>query len=62
MTNPLPNNHAIKEALKWIAKEMEAGISFKRSELIERACVKFDLSPLETEYLFRVRKQDNVKD
>lgn len=61
MTNPIPENEAVKKAVKWIGSEMSSDPELKRSDLIYRASVRFDLSPAETEYLLRAVKIKNVE-
>ncbi|PIE74678.1 MAG: hypothetical protein CSA18_03765 [Deltaproteobacteria bacterium] len=61
MNLPLPENHAVKKAVQWISSEMKANPSLKRSELIHKASLRFNLSPAETENLFGATKEANVK-
>ncbi|MCB9480921.1 MAG: hypothetical protein H6680_03725 [Desulfobacteraceae bacterium] len=60
MDLPIPENDAVKKAVKWIFSEMEADKELRRRDLVEKASVRFDLSPAETEYLMRASKIKNV--
>jgi ribosomal protein S2 len=60
MDLPIPENDAVKKAVKWIFSEMETDKELKRKDLVEKASVRFDLSPTETEYLMRASKIKNV--
>lgn len=62
MGTPVPENDAVKKAVKWIATELKSDPGLKRLELVEKASVRFDLSPSETEYLMRAEDFNNVKD
>ena len=48
-----PEGENIRKAIKWIAAEKKAGSSKSRQQLIEAACLKFNLTPMEAEYLSR---------
>jgi hypothetical protein len=52
-----PEGEEIRKAVKWISemRREEAGTSIDK--LIEAACIKFDLSPKEAEYLSRFCKE-----
>ncbi|MDY0133010.1 MAG: hypothetical protein RBR53_10115 [Desulforegulaceae bacterium] len=60
MDLPIPKNDAIKKAVKWICSEMKADKELKRKDLVQKACMKFDLSPTESEYLMKASKIKNV--
>lgn len=62
MGTPVPENDAVKKAVKWIGMELKSDSGLKRLELVEKASVRFDLSPSETEYLMRAEDFNNVKD
>jgi hypothetical protein len=52
-----PEGDAIKNAVKWIGQERKSNPSVDLSKLVEEAGRKFDLSPMDSEFLFRfVRK------
>jgi hypothetical protein len=47
----------MRNAVKWISEERSWSPEKPLQELIEKASVKFDLSPLETEYLQRLLQE-----
>ena len=51
-----PEGEEIRKAVQWIADEKRSAPEKPMSELIAEACLRFDLSPLEAEFL--QRKQD----
>ena len=53
MTTVQPTGENIRKAVKWIAAEKQSGSSKTRRELIEAACLRFNLTPMEAEYLTR---------
>jgi hypothetical protein len=56
MTTVLPEGEDIRRAVKWISEERVSNPQKKLSELIDEACLKFDLSPMDAEFLFRMLK------
>lgn len=48
-----PEGESLRKAVKWIAEEEKAGSSKGRQELMQAACLKFNLTPMEAEYLTR---------
>jgi hypothetical protein len=52
-----PEGESIRKAVQWISAEIKAGTPHSRQQLIEAACLKFNLTPMEAEYLSR-----NIKD
>ena len=53
MTTVQPEGEDIRRAVKWICEEQTYSPHKKLSELINEACLKFDLSPMEAEFLAR---------
>ena len=53
-----PEGEEIRRAVKWISEEKTYEQVKPIKELIEAACLKFDLSPLETNFLFQFYKED----
>ncbi|MCF8067615.1 MAG: hypothetical protein K9L30_03405 [Desulfobacterales bacterium] len=49
----LPEGEDIRRAVKWISENREAKTETPISQLIEEACQKFDLSPLDANFLSR---------
>jgi hypothetical protein len=53
MTNILPEGDDLRRATRWITEERSAYPQKTAAELIEEACLKFDLSPLDAEFVQR---------
>ena len=53
-----PEGEDLRKAVKWISEERQYNPGQKLAELIEKACLKFDLSPMGAEYLFNLLKQN----
>ena len=51
MPTVMPTGEDIRRAVKWISENLEADPSQARLQLIEKAVFKFDLSPLDMEFL-----------
>lgn len=51
-----PDGEDLRQATKWIAAELKYNPDTKRQELIAKACLKFDLSPLDAEFLAKILK------
>ena len=58
MTTIQPEGEKLRKAVKWISEERKYGSRKKPAELIEEACLKFNLSPMEAEYLGNFVKRD----
>lgn len=57
MTTIQPEGESLRKAVKWIAEEQKAGTAKTRRQLIDEACLRFNLTPLEAEYLSRSLKE-----
>ena len=57
MTTIQPEGDSLRKAVKWIAEEERAGSSKTRRELMDAACLKYNLTPMEAEYLSRSLKE-----
>jgi hypothetical protein len=53
MTTILPEGDAIRNAVKWITATLQEESPPPLRKLIEEATLRFDLSPLEAEFLTR---------
>ena len=51
MTTVQPEGEDLRRAVKWISEELKHNKEAQASKLIEEACLKFDLSPMDAEYL-----------
>jgi hypothetical protein len=57
MSTVQPEGEDIRKAVKWISDERTYGAEKTLLKLIEEASLKFDLSPMDTEYLVNFFKQ-----
>jgi hypothetical protein len=55
--NIQPEGEALRRAVKWISEERASGLEHKPDALLQAACLKFDLTPLEADYLGRLLKE-----
>lgn len=53
MTNIMPEGDAIRNAVKWISAASQEQSAPPIRDLIQQAIMRFDLSPLESEFLTR---------
>jgi hypothetical protein len=60
MTTVQPDSENIRKAAKWVIEERKYSPNQSLGKLIEEAGHKFDLSPLETEFLERFIKEEKV--
>jgi hypothetical protein len=51
-----PEGENLRKAVKWISEAVKYEKGKSRAELIQEACLKFDLTPMEAEYLANVLK------
>ncbi len=51
MATVMPEGEAIRKAVKWIAAKREEKQDVSLNKLIDEAVIKFDLSPLDSEFL-----------
>lgn len=63
MTPVMPEGTALRKAVSWISKTREEGSHLGLLSLIDQACVRFNLSPKDCEFLHRFfsDSQDNKK-
>ena len=57
MTTIMPEGDNLRKAVKWIAELRSEGTDLSDKELIEKVCLKFNLSPLEADYMARWIKE-----
>ncbi len=55
-----PKGEAIRKAVQWISEERKFDPTATPSRLVEQAAVKFDLNPMEVEYLTRFVKGETA--
>ena len=58
MTTVQPEGENIRRAVKWISEERKYNPNTTPTQLIEEACLKFDLSPMDAEYLRSFLKKE----
>jgi hypothetical protein len=58
MTTVQPEGEDLRKAVKWISEERKYDPDARLSKLIEEACLKFDLSPMDAEYLLSFFKKE----
>jgi hypothetical protein len=58
MTTIIPQGEDIRKAVKWISEERQSYPGKKLAKLVEEASVKFDLSPADSEFLFKFFKKE----
>ncbi len=46
-----PDGEDLRKAIRWISEERQRDPERNTAALIEAACVRFDLSPLDAEHL-----------
>ena len=53
-----PQGEDLRKAVKWISEKRKYNPEAQPVKLVEEACLKFDLSPKDAEYLARLVKQE----
>jgi hypothetical protein len=53
MTTIMPEGEEIRKAASWISEQRQDDPKKPLTQLIQEACLKFDLSPMEAEFLSR---------
>jgi hypothetical protein len=48
-----PEGENLRKAVKWISEEKKAGSTQSQQQLMQAACLQFNLTPMEAEYLSR---------
>ena len=56
-----PEGEDIRKAIKWISDEKKYNPGQSLKQLVETASLKFDLSPLDANYLLRFYSKDNTQ-
>ena len=60
MTTVQPDEEKIRRATKWLVEERKFSPDKPPTKLIEEACMKFDLSPKDAEFLQRFMKDEKL--
>ena len=58
MTTVQPAGEELRKAVKWISEARQDEPEKKVSKLIEEACLKFDLTPVDAEFLQKTLKEE----
>ena len=58
MTTVQPAGEELRKAVKWISEARQDEPDKKLSKLIEEACRRFDLTPVDAEWLQRTLKEE----
>ena len=53
-----PKGEDLRKAVKWISDERQYGAEQSLSKLVEAACLKFNLTPKDAEYLIKFVKEN----
>ena len=51
-----PQGDAIRKAVNWLSEERQADPAVAIGRLVEQAAIKFDLNPMEVEFLTKFAK------
>lgn len=46
-----PQGEDLRKAVEWVSAELKYNPQKKRTQVIQEACLKFDLSPLDADFL-----------
>ena len=57
----LPEGEQLRRAVRWISETRQETPDASLPKLINEACVKFDLSPADTEFLSRFFTEEKSK-
>jgi hypothetical protein len=49
----LPEGEQLRKAIRWISEERQERKDANLAKLINEACIKFDISPTDAEFLMR---------
>ena len=56
-----PEGEELRRAVKWVSEERAYNPSLNLNRLIESACLKFDLSPKDAEFLARFVREKRIE-
>jgi hypothetical protein len=59
MATVQPKGENLRKAVKWISEEQQFNPDRSYQNLVEEACLKFNLSPVDAEYLNKVPEMDD---
>ena len=56
-----PQGEELRRAVKWVSEQRTENPRMKLQALVECACMKFDLSPKDEDFLLRFVRQEGLK-
>ncbi len=56
----MPEGEDLRKAVKWVSEERKFNPEKNIGNIIQEACLKFDLSPLDADFLDRFIKEENA--
>lgn len=59
MTHPFPEGEHLRAAVRYIAERRTTQPGARLAALVDEACIQFDLTPAEGEFLLRFVKESN---
>ena len=62
MTTIMPESQTLRNAVKWISSELQEESHLALNDLIQQAILRYDLSPLEAEFLARFYHSGEARD
>jgi hypothetical protein len=60
MPTMMPDGEDMRKAVKWISENLETNPDQPRMKLIEQAVFKFDLSPIDTDFLINFFRKKSI--
>jgi len=57
MSTVMPQGDALKKAVAWVSEKRGAQPDLDVKKLVDEACLQFDLSPKDSEFLLRFVKE-----
>lgn len=57
MTTIMPKGEDIRKAVQWLSEMRQSEPDTEPLKLVEQACIKFNLSPVDAEYLAKWAKE-----
>jgi len=56
-----PQGEALRKAVKYISEEKSADPEASLNLLIQKACMKFDLTPKDADYLYQFYREEKAQ-
>jgi hypothetical protein len=57
MSTVIPQGDALKKAVAWVSEKRGTQADLNVKKLVDEACLQFDLSPKDSEFLLRFVKE-----